>query len=456
MKAINNYKIVEELYEGNHSIVYRGHPFPDERSLIFKILKKEYPTPEEVARFKREYEITRDLGDEVPGVIKVYDIERYNNSLMMILEDFGGESLARLTRQKRIKLDLTTFLHLALQITGILGEIHRHNVIHKDINPSNIVWNPDSGQLKMIDFCISSVLPHETIEHASPEALEGTLAYISPEQTGRMNRPLDYRTDFYSLGVTFYEMLTSQLPFETKDPMELLHWHIARVPTPPGQLNPAIPTVVADIVAKLMAKNAEERYQGALGLEHDLQQCLEQVTSTGTCRYFKIGQRDSLEKFRVPQRLYGRQKETKTLLEAFERTCQGNTEMMLVAGYAGIGKTSLVREIYKPLVQKRGYFISGKFDQLKQHIPYASLIQAFRELVRQLLTEKSTQIIHWKSKILNALGRNTRVIIDVIPEVELIVGKPEPVPELPPPSLKTVSTGSSRTLSGYLPLPDIL
>jgi diguanylate cyclase (GGDEF)-like protein/PAS domain S-box-containing protein len=432
MKTINNYKIVEALYEGNHSVVYRGCLDPDERTVIFKVLKKEYPTPEEVARFRREYEITRNLGDEVPGVIKVFDIERYNNSLMMILEDFGGESLTRLTHQKRVKFDLTTFLYLALQITEILGEIHRHNVIHKDINPSNIVWNPKSGQLKIIDFCISTVLPHETIEHASPEALEGTLAYISPEQTGRMNRPLDYRTDFYSLGVTFYEMLTSQLPFETRDPMELLHWHIARTPTAPERLNPVIPTVLTDIVAKLMAKNAEERYQSALGLKHDLQECLEQVTSIGTCRYFKIGQRDSLEKFRVTQRLYGRQKETKILLDAFERSCQGNTEMMLVAGYAGIGKTTLVREIYKPLAQKRGYFISGKFDQLKQHTPYASLIQAFQELVRQLLTEKRTQIIQWKSKILNALGRNSRVIIDVIPGVELIVGKQEPVPELPP------------------------
>lgn len=432
MKTINSYQIVEELYDGNHSVVYRGRLDPDEQTIIFKVLKKEYPTPEEVARFKREYEITRDLGNEIPGVIKVYNIERYNNSLMMTLEDFGGESLVRLTRQKRVKFDLTTFLQLALQITGILGEIHRHNVIHKDINPSNIVWNPKNDQLKIIDFCISTVLPHETIEHASPEALEGTLAYISPEQTGRMNRPLDYRTDFYSLGVTFYEMLTSQLPFDTRDPMELLHWHIARAPIAPERLNPVIPSVLTDIVSKLMAKNAEDRYQGALGLKHDLQECLEQVTSIGTCRYFKIGQRDFLEKFKVPQRLYGRQKETKILLDAFERSCQGNTEMMLVAGYAGIGKTSLVQEIYKPLVQKRGYFISGKFDQLKQHIPYASLIQAFQELVRQLLTEKGTQIIQWKSKILNALGRNSRVIIDVIPEVELIVGKQEPVPELSP------------------------
>ncbi|MGD2087061.1 MAG: AAA family ATPase [Candidatus Aminicenantes bacterium] len=433
MKTINNYRIVEELYEGNHSVVYRGGLDPDEQTAILKILKKEYPTPEEVARFKREYEITRNLGNEVPGVIKVFDIERYNNSLMMILEDFGGESLTRLTHQKRVKLDLTTFLHLALQITEILGEIHRHDVIHKDINPSNIVWNPESGQLKIIDFCISTVLPHETIEHVSPEALEGTLAYISPEQTGRMNCPLDYRTDFYSLGVTFYEMLTSQLPFDTKDPMELLHWHIARTPTTPERLNPVIPTVLTDIVVKLMAKNAEERYQSAIGLKHDLKECLEQLNSTGTCRYFKIGRRDALEKFQVPQRLYGRQKETKTLLDAFERVCQGNTEMILVAGYAGIGKTSLVREIYKPLVQKRGYFISGKFDQFKQHIPYASLIQAFQELVRQLLTETGAQIMQWKSKILSALGRNTRVIIDVIPEVELIVGKQEPVPELPAP-----------------------
>ncbi|UCH95974.1 MAG: AAA family ATPase, partial [Candidatus Aminicenantes bacterium] len=289
-----------------------------------------------------------------------------------------------------------------------------------------------SGQLKIIDFCIAAVLPHEMVKLTSADSLEGTLAYISPEQTGRMNRSLDYRTDFYSLGVTFYELLTSQLPFDTNDPMELIHSHIARTPVPPEQLNPEIPTVLSDIVVKLMAKNAEDRYQTALGLKHDLQECLEQFTALGACQYFAVGQKDLLSKFQVPQKLYGRQKEIAMLLDAFERASQGTAEMMLVTGWAGIGKTSLVQEIYKPLVQKRGYFISGKFDQLKRHIPYASLIQAFQELVRQILTERETQIAQWKTKILDSLGRNARVIIDVIPEVELIVGKQEPVPELPP------------------------
>ncbi len=434
METVNNYRIEEKLYEGNHSIVYRGWRIVDSwtQRAVLKILKKEYPPPEDVAKFRREYEITRDLGNAVPGVINVYGIEKYKNSFMMILEDFGGESLARLKQRNLLKLDLTTFLHLAMGITEILSDIHRQNVIHKDINPSNIIWNPETNQLKIIDFCIAAVLPCETVELASPNALRGTLGYISPEQTGRMNRSLDFRTDFYSLGITFYELLTSRLPFETGDPLELVHWHIARTPAAPHQHNPEIPRVISDIIMKLMAKNAEDRYQCALGLKYDLQKCLDPLTAAGKCEEFAIGREDFSDKFQIPQKLYGREKEIETLLSAFERTSEGRTEMMLVAGYAGIGKTMLVQEIYKPIVQKRGYFISGKFHQFKQNIPYNSLVQAFQELVRQLLTESDEQIAQWKEKILNAVGANAQVIVDVILEVEWIIGKQEPVPELPP------------------------
>jgi diguanylate cyclase (GGDEF)-like protein/PAS domain S-box-containing protein len=435
MNTLNNYLLEEKLYEGNHSIVYRGHRNADSqpKSFIFKILKKGYPPPEEVAKFRREYETTRDLGNRVSGVIHAYGIEKYKNSFAMILEDFGGESLEKLKQEKRLKPDLTRFLHLALQITDILAEIHGQQVIHKDINPSNIIRNPITNELKIIDFGIAAVLPHETVEHASPNAIEGTLAYMSPEQTGRMNRSLDYRTDFYSLGVTFYELLTSRLPFETEDPMELVHAHIARVPPAPHQLVPEIPPVISRIIMKLMAKNAEERYRNALGLKHDLQRCLEQVTAAGRCEDFEIGRKDFSHIFQVPQKLYGRQTEMAVLLGAFERASQGTPQMMLVAGYAGIGKTSLVQEVCKPIVQKRGYFISGKFDQFKQNNPYAPMVQAFQELVRQLLTENEEQMTRWNAKILAAVGANGQVIIDIIPAVKWIIGRQEPVPELPPP-----------------------
>ncbi|UCH95972.1 MAG: AAA family ATPase [Candidatus Aminicenantes bacterium] len=425
------YRLEKRLYEGNHTVVYRGHRSKDKQRVILKILKDRYPTPEEVARFRREYEITRNLGKKVSGVIAAYDIEKYKNRLLMVLEDFGGESLTRLRQMKLPKLRLSKFLHLAIGITGILGDLHRQHVIHKDINPSNIVWNPKTNRLKIIDFGISTLLPLETVHYVNPDALEGTLAYISPEQTGGMNRSIDYRTDFYSLGVTFYELLTSQLPFDSKDPKELIHLQLTGTPLTPKQLNPDIPTVLSDIVMKLIARNARDRYQGSVGLKYDLQRCLEQFTSLGVCQYFSIGQEDVSAEFQIPQKLYGRQKEIRTLFEAFERTGQGAVEMILAAGEAGIGKTALVQELRKPIAQKQGYFISGKYDPLKQNIPYAPLTQAFRELTRQLLTESEAQIDGWKSKILDAVGKDAQVIIDVVPELERIIGKQEPVPELP-------------------------
>ncbi len=336
----------------------------------------------------------------------------------------------------------------------ILGAIHAGNIIHKDINPSNIVYNPETGQVKIIDFGISTVLSRENPTLSNPNVLEGTLAYMSPEQTGRMNRAIDYRTDFYSLGATFYELLTGRLPFVTGDAMELVHCHMAKVPVPPHEVNPQIPKVVSDIVMKLLAKTAEERYQSAWGIKADLEECLTQLQTTGIIAEFTLARQDVSDKFQISQKLYGREAEVETLLAAFERVApapgseaephsrafpggarereKGGVELMLVAGYSGIGKSALVQEIYKPITQQRGYFISGKFDQLQRNIPYASLIQAFSSLVRQLLTESEAQVAGWREKLQAALGVNGQVIADVIPEVELILGKQPAVPELGP------------------------
>lgn len=430
-----------KLYESEKSVVYRviyerdrSRPYIN---AIAKVLKLDYPSVAELNRYKQEYEITLRLNLE--GVIKAYSLEKYQNTLVMILEDFGGESLKKILKSPK-KFTLHEFLNIALTTVEILGQIHAANIIHKDINPSNIVYNPDTKQLKIIDFGIATVLSRENPTLKNPNLLEGTLAYISPEQTGRMNRSLDYRTDFYSLGVTFYELLTNQLPFATIDPIELVHCHIAKQPIPPHEINPEIPLDISAIVMKLLAKNADSRYQSAWGIKADLVMGLMQLEANGEIENIIPGQNDISDKFQISQKLYGREEAVKTLLAAFERVAgdvetlratplQSKIELMLVAGYSGIGKSALVQEIYKPITD-RGYFIAGKFDQLKRNIPYSAIASAFEGLVRQLLTESEQQLQQWRAKLLAALGQQGQVIIEFIPEVELIIGQQPAVPEL--------------------------
>ncbi|MBE9003656.1 AAA family ATPase [Fortiea sp. LEGE XX443] len=428
MIALEGYKILRELYDSPNSQVYQGYREFDRQPVVLKLLRQEYPPPEAIARFKLEYELTRRF--QVPGIIKVYSVERYENSLVLVLEDFGGQPLRSLLHQQSVALQ--NFLHIAIQVAEALGAIHQQQIIHKDINPANILLNPLTQQAKIIDFGIATLLSKENPTLRNLNVLEGTLAYISPEQTGRMNRAIDYRSDFYSLGVTFYELLTQQLPFISDDPVELVHSHIAKQVIPPRQLNPEIPLVISHLVMKLLEKTAEARYQSAFGLQADLQQCLDLLTSTGEIKPFQLGQKDSSDRFQIPQQLYGREQEVTDLMAAFDRASHGQSEVMLIAGYSGIGKSALVQEIYKPITQKRGYFISGKFDQFQRNIPYSSLIQAFTDLIRQLLTATEVEINLWREKLLNALGDNGQVIIDVISEVELIIGKQPPVVELPP------------------------
>ncbi|MEG4353122.1 serine/threonine-protein kinase PknK, partial [Microcoleus sp. LAD1_D3] len=436
-------KVLAQIYESANSLVYRGIRKQDRKTVILKVLKQDYPTPFELTRYKQEYEITRNL--DIDGVVKAYALEPYQRTLVIILEDFGASSLKQLMND-RVETHgiapLPEFLNIAIRTAEILGTIHAANVIHKDINPANIVFNPETGIIKIIDFGISTQLTRENPTLKNPNVLEGTLAYISPEQTGRMNRSLDYRTDFYSLGVTFYELLTGQLPFESTDALELVHCHIAKEPIPPhllgggeeerGRGGEPCPKAVSDIVMKLMAKMAEERYQSVWGLKADLEECLFQLQANGTIADFPLGSKDISDKFQIPQKLYGRESEVKTLLTAFDRVSQGTTEMMLVAGYSGIGKSVLVAEVHKPITQKRGYFISGKFDQFQRNIPYSAFVSAFQGLMRQLLTESEAQLNLWREKLLAAFGSNGQVIIEVIPEVELIIGKQSPVPELSP------------------------
>ena len=431
MLTLPNYQIGRQIYESVNSLVYRGLRKTDNQPVILKMLKLDYPTPAELTRYRQEYDITRLLAD-VEGVVKAYRLEKHQNTLVIILEDFEAESLKIWQQQRTFSLDeLLTF---AIRAADILGKIHRQNIIHKDINPSNIVLNPTSGILKIIDLGISTQFKKQHLTLKNPEQLEGTLAYISPEQTGRMNRALDYRTDFYSLGATFYELLTGKVPFESTDALELVHCHIAKTPVPVCQLNSNVPKIISDLVMKLMAKNAENRYQSAFGLKEDLEKCQENLRGFKNIEgfNFELAQNDLSGKFEIPQKLYGRKSETEELLTAFERVAKGMVEIMLVVGYSGIGKSALVKEIYKSLTEKRGYFISGKFDQFQRNIPYTAVVNAFGELVQQLLTENDTQLAQWKDQLLTAIGPNGQVIIEILPEIEWIIGKQPPVPKLGP------------------------
>ncbi|MEP6490689.1 ATP-binding sensor histidine kinase [Microcoleus vaginatus] len=427
MFIIAGYEYLEKIHDSLITLVYRARRIRDSQPVIIKIFKKAYPSSQEIYVFKHQYELLKDLDSE--GIIKAYGIEKSNNYIAIVLEDFGGNSLKNFFQSGKI-IDLSVFLQISIGLTKALEEVHRRNIIHKDIKPDNILINERTLKIKIADFSIASLLMQEKYLASNPDRLEGTLAYMSPEQTGRMNRAIDYRTDFYSLGVTFYEMLTRQLPFQTTDAMELVHSHIAKIPALPHELDPTIPKVVSDIVMKLLAKTAEDRYQSAYGIKADLEACLTQLQTNGRIKDFILGQHDIFAKFQIPQKLYGRALEIATLNAAFERISQGTSEMILVSGYSGIGKTALINEIDGQIVRRKGYFTSGKCDQFKRGIPYAALIQAFQTLIRQLLTESKEKVEIWKNKLLKALGTNGRVIIEVIPEVELIMGQQPPITQL--------------------------
>ncbi|MEG4218800.1 AAA family ATPase [Microcoleus sp. Pol14C6] len=421
---IPNYQINQIVYAGSRTLVYRAIRIADGLPVIIKLMKRQYPTFSELVQFRNQYSIAKNL--DIAGIAKPYSLEPYHNGYALVMEDFGGISLEKFTQKNPLSLD--EFLQIALSLTDIVHCIHQQRVIHKDIKPANILIHPDTKQVKLIDFSISSLLSRETQQIQNPNALEGTLAYLSPEQTGRMNRGIDYRSDYYSLGITWYELLTGNLPFKSNDPMELVHCHIAKQPD--GFHREEIPQVLVDMVMKLMAKNAEERYQSTLGIKNDLEKCLVQLQETGKIENFPIAQRDLSDRFIIPDKLYGRETEIETLLQAFERVSLGTTEMMLVAGFSGIGKTAVINEVHKPIVKQRGYFIKGKFDQFQRNIPFSAFVQAFRDLMEQLLTECDDLIHQLKHKILEAVGENGQVIIEVIPELSRIIGEQTPAIEL--------------------------
>jgi predicted ATPase len=468
MMKLTGYKFHKLLYQGSRTEVYHGTRIRDNQPVMIKVLRNPHPNFHELVQFRNQYIITKHL--EHPGIVQSLALESYGNGYALIMPDDGVIALWEYWEQ--CDRSLSDFLTIAIQLADALHYLNQKRIVHKDIKPANILFDPATHQVKLIDFSISSLLPKEQQQPINPKVLEGTLAYISPEQTGRMNRGIDYRTDYYSLGVTFYELLTGQLPFISQDPMELIHCHIAKMPTfegrrlegsrqeveretgnggigeipeiegtsdPSSDSDPSfIPQVLINIVLKLMAKNAEDRYQSALGLKSDLEQCWHQLATRGEITVFELGQRDLCDRFTIPEKLYGRETEVAQLLAAFDRvanppssqTESGGIELMLVAGFSGIGKTAVINEVHKPIVRQRGYFIKGKFDQFNRNIPFSAFVIAFRELMGQLLGESDAALAEWKSQILSALGEQGQVIIEVIPELEEIIGPQPTVSEL--------------------------
>ncbi|WP_437594473.1 sensor histidine kinase [Sorangium sp. So ce1000] len=423
-----SYTVTETLHEGQRVSLLRAVRSIDGCPVVLKVLDPRRSRPQDIERLKHEVAIGKLLDHE--AVVAPLALETYEGLPALVLEDFGGESLDRFIGAP---MKIERFLDLAARIAACVAAIHERDVIHKDLKPQNILVNPATGQVKLADFGIASRSSREQPPTAPPRLIEGSLPYLSPEQTGRMNRAIDSRADLYALGVTFYEMLTGRLPFEARDPLEWVHCHVARAPIPPSALVPELPGVLSALVLKLLAKMAEHRYQTARGLKHDLERCLSQLRASGRIEPFPLAERDVSGRFQIPQKLYGREDDVAALLRAFERVvATGSPELVLVSGYSGIGKSTLVHELYRPIVRERAFFLSGKFDQYKRDIPYSTLVQAFRELVLEILAESEGPIAAWRQRLLGALGSNGQLIVEVIPQVELIIGRQPPVPELPP------------------------
>jgi predicted ATPase/signal transduction histidine kinase len=427
MIEIPGYELLHALHEGTRSRVWRARRRRDGAAVVVKLPAAEHLTADEAARFRREYEVGQIL--EGDGGAAVLGFEPVRDRWTIVMEDIGGEALRVAPGAPR---GVREVLGLGVRLAGALAAIHRRRIVHKDVSPQNIVQNPRTGRLQMIDFGLSAVLPRGSAGLRSARLLEGTLRYIAPEQTGRMNRAVDQRSDLYSAGVVLYELLTGRAPFVTDDVLALVHMHLAERPVPPRERRAEVPEPLSDVIMKLLAKDPEERYQSAEGLAADLEACLELHGAEGAPRAFAVGQRDAPPALRISQRLYGRDAEVERLLAAFARASRGRAELLLVGGDAGVGKTTLVAEIHRPVIAARGYHVSGKFDQLRRDVPYAPLVQAFSELVRQLLTEPAARLVAWRAGLLAALGQSAPVLVDAIPLVARILGEQPPPPPLPP------------------------
>jgi PAS domain S-box-containing protein len=429
--AGGEYDSLEVLWENAERVfcrLWRNDAEGGKHAFIPVLSGAEHPTLDSINRLTHEYELKDYL--DAAWALRPVELVRERGRTMLVVEYTAGEPLDRLIREP---MEIGRFLRLAVALAAALSRLHGRGLIHKDIKPANVLVDSASGQVWLTGFGTASRLPRERQSPEPPEFIAGTLAYMAPEQTGRVNRSIDSRSDLYSLGVTFYEMLTGSLPFTASDPMEWVHCHIARQPATPSERLPSVPTTVSAITMKLLSKTVEERYQTAGGVESDLRRCLSEWLTHGRVQDFALGAQDTPDRLMIPERLYGRDREVDTLLTAFDRiVAGGRPELVLVSGYSGIGKSAVVNELHKPLVPPRGLFASGKFDQYKRDIPYATLAQAFQSLIRPLLSKKEEDLCKWRVALREALDPNGLLIVELVPELKHIIGAQPPVPELPP------------------------
>ena len=389
----------------------------------------EHTTFESLNRFTHEYELREYL--DPAWALRPVDLARERGQTMLVVEYTGGAPLDRLVRQQ--PMEIGQFLRLAVPLSSVLGHLHARGLIHKDIKPANVLVDSATGQVRLTGFGIASRLPRERQSPEPPELIAGTLAYMAPEQTGRMNRSVDSRSDLYALGVTLYQMLTGSLPFTAAEPIEWVHCHIARHPMAPDERVANVPAPVSAIIMKLLAKTAEERYQTAAGLERDLRRCLAEWEAERRIEHFPLGEHDVPDRLLIPEKLYGRAWEVETLLAAFDRVVRGGTpELVLVSGYSGIGKSSVVNELHRVLVSPGALFAAGKFDQYKRDIPYSTLAQALQQLIRPLLAKSEDELGRWRHALREALGPNAQLMVDLVPDLKVILGEQPAVAELPP------------------------
>ncbi len=420
--VLTEYSMGERVHQSGRTIICRAIRLSDQVPCILKIPQNEHPPPSELEDLEREYETLKSL--QLEGVIRVYGLARYKSRLALVMEDFGGVSLRNLYATRRPTID--EVLDIGSRVARTLGQIHKLRVIHKDINPANVVRNPTTQQVKIIDLGIARTPLHDASTLRKSGVFEGTLQYMSPEQTGRMSQLLDYRADLYSLGVTLYELLSGETPFQMEDTLALIHAHIALEPTPLHERCPEVPRALSDVIHKLLAKTPDKRHQSGRGVALDLDTIRTGLAESRTLEGFVPGKNDISSQFRLPQKLYGREAAVTQLRTIVEHITTRSAELVLISGYSGIGKTALVTEACAPLVSAHSYFATGRFEQLRRNIPYASLIDAFQEIIRQILAESQDELDRWRDKLTKTLGNNASVITELIPNLELVIGKQPP------------------------------